>query len=130
MKDLSFLIVDRHGVPVLLLRSHDVSKMHVVYFEEKKNLTLLPKDQCYNGFDLCTATSALHDVTRSFGSGLVYYDPIEKENYLLGIFSSFSYLTNTKEYLENYVSTNGNLVDWVEAHTSDDTVIVLLLQLK
>lgn len=107
-----------------------MSKMHVLYLEEKKNLTLFPKDQCYKGFDLCTATSALHDLSRSFGSGLVYSDPIEKENYLIGIFSSFSYLPNTKEYLENYVSINGNLVDWVEAHTSNDTVIVFLLQLK
>ena len=102
--------------------------MKEFFLEEKRHLKLLPKDKCYKDYDLCTLSSSDSELQHSYGAGLIYYDPDKEEHYLIGILGSSILVPVTEEILGHHISINGKIIDWIEAHTSEDTVIVLLLQ--
>ncbi|CAO1423413.1 unnamed protein product [Diamesa hyperborea] len=125
--DLALLKMDlkyHHTIPVVLRRDYDVDKLDDLSFEEKTNVEIFAKHWCDIGFVICTATPDKFDLWHSYGAGLINYDPETEEHFLVGIFASFHNLTKTKENVGNFVSIDNNIIDWIEAHTPDDTLTV------
>lgn len=98
-----------------------MSKIKEVFFEEHRNLELLPKDRCYIDDNMCSTTIANRTVEDSYGAGLIYYDPELNDNFMIGILKSRFLEKATNTYIVNYFRMR-DFADWILAHTADDTV--------
>lgn len=78
-------------------------------------------DECQKEYNMCTQTYERNERVKSaLGVGLIYQDSESNTKLMIGILAEFD------GFVQRYKRIS-EITDWIEAHTSDDTVSLFSL---